>query len=341
MFRSSLASSQASGFFFCSETPRFLQSSGRADKALQVLVRLRAGDTARAKAELAMVQREIDEEREAGSATWAEVFRNPVFRNVIILGCCVQILQIMTGINAIVSFGGTLFTKLGVTGLASSITPSCFFLLGNTVGSFVLVDRLGRRSLLICGMLAMMAAMLVGGLVTLLCASVDAEGKMHISKDAGRAIIAAMNFYLFSFGISWGFGAWLYISEIMPLRVRGKAVGLCTGANWGPANVTSAFITPMMIAGTLGPGGTLLFFGCVCALAVPFAVFCLPETKGKSLEEVVPMFRFASCSDFRTFVRGNVRGGMGMGAGLPIEPKAGDNESSSNSSRIVQRQTFC
>merc|ERR1712228_293616 len=97
----------------------------------------------------------------------------------------------------------------------------------------------------------------------------------QLSKGAGLVIIAIVAGYMFSFGISWGFGAWLYISEVMPLRVRGKAVGLCTAVNWGPANVISAFITPMMIAGPMGSGGTLLFFGMVCTVVVPFALLFL------------------------------------------------------------------
>merc|ERR1712083_363970 len=117
-------------------------------------------------------------------------------------------------------------------------------------------------------------------------------------------------------GMSWGFGAWLYISEIMPLRVRGKAVGLCTGVNWGPANVISAFATPAMIAGPMGPGGTLLFFGLLSAAVVPMALLCMPETKGRVLEEITPMFRFKDCSEFRVFMRGNLRSGDGMGAEL-------------------------
>merc|ERR1712087_778017 len=119
-------------------------------------------------------------------------------------------------------------------------------------------------------------------------------------------------------GISWGFGAWLYISEIMPLRVRGQAVGLCTFFNWGPGNVISAFATPAMIAGPMGPGGTLLFFGLVCALVVPFAVLVMPETRGRVLEEITPMFRFKDYSEFRVFIRGNLRSGDGMG----VEPLA-------------------
>jgi len=90
-------------------------------------------------------------------------------------------------------------------------------------------------------------------------------------------------------------------------------VGLCTGVNWGPANVISAFVTPMMIAGPMGPGGTLLFFGLLSSCVVPFALFCLPETKGRSLEQITPMFRFKDCAEFNKFVRGNLRTGEGMG----------------------------
>merc|ERR1712060_1032634 len=308
----------AVGLFFVGETPRFLQSAGRAEEALSILTALR-GDEDVAKQELAMVQAEIEEERRVGSATWGEVFTNPYFRNLVLLGCFVQFFQIITGINAMVSFGGTLFTSLGVTGLLSSIAPATFFLLGNTIGGFGLVDRLGRRSLLIWGMAGMALTMLVGGTTALVAETHEGpNGDEQLSRGAGLVIVAMVVGYMFSFGMSWGFGAWLYISEIMPLRVRGKAVGLCTGVNWGPANVISAFATPAMIAGPMGPGGTLLFFGLLSAAVVPFAVLCMPETKGHVLEEIMPMFRFKDCSEFRFFMRGNLRAGSGMGA----EPQA-------------------
>merc|ERR1712150_169569 len=171
--------------------------------------------------------------------------------------------------------------------------------------------------LLIWGMAGMALTMLVGGTTALLAKTHEGpNGDEQLSKAAGLVIIAMVVGYMFSFGMSWGFGAWLYISEIMPLRVRGKAVGLCTGVNWGPANVISAFITPMMIASPIGAGGTLLFFGCLSALVVPMAVLCLPETKGRTLEQVTPMFRFKDCAEFRSFVKGNLSSGDGTGSQL-------------------------
>jgi len=332
-----LGAATALGLFFCSDTPRFLESAGRSEEAVRVLTALR-GDEQMASQELAMVRAELEEEKLIGSASWGEIFVNKYFRNVVILGCLVQFFQIMTGINAMVSFGGTLFADLGVTSIASTLTPPLSFLIGNTIGGFGLVDRLGRRTLLIWGMAGMALSMLAGGIVALVAGEHTSEG------GAGYVIIAMIVCYMFSFGISWGFGAWLYISEIMPLRVRGKAVGLCTGVNWGPANVISAFITPMMITGPMGAGGTLLFFGVVSTFVVPFAVFCLPETKGRTLEEITPMFRFGTFKEFLQFVDGNLKRGNGMGAvGVTKEAKTDpekdvDANPSSNSANSVQEE---
>eukprot|EP00418_Pyrodinium_bahamense_P008515 CAMPEP_0179116434 /NCGR_PEP_ID=MMETSP0796-20121207/54615_1 /TAXON_ID=73915 /ORGANISM="Pyrodinium bahamense, Strain pbaha01" /LENGTH=538 /DNA_ID=CAMNT_0020814719 /DNA_START=68 /DNA_END=1682 /DNA_ORIENTATION=+ len=274
----------AFGLIFMSDTPRFLQSAGQHEKALKVLTRLRAGNEQEARRELELVQAELEAEKEAGSASWSEVFSNPFFRNVVLIGCLTQFFQIITGINAMVSYGGTLFTTVGVHGIVSSLIPNLAFLLGNTIGSFCLVDWVGRRTLLVWGMLGMSVTLLAGGIIGLTAETTVDGGEEHVSAAAGYAIIAMVVGYMFSFGISWGFGAWLYISEVMPLRVRGKAVGLCTGVNWGPANILSAFLTPVLIASPAGPGGTLLFFGGISLLVVPFAMTCLPETAAAALK---------------------------------------------------------
>jgi len=298
---------------FVKDTPRFLESVGRSGEALKVLSSLRNGDEGSAARELAMVRAELEEERRVGSATWSELLFDPYFRNLVALGCFFQFFQIITGINAVVSFGGTLFSTLGIHGLASALLPSVAFVVGNSIGSFILVDRVGRRTLLIFGMVGMAVAMLVGGSVVLATRQLDASGAERLPAAAGYVVIATIFAYMFSFGVSWGFGAWLYVSEIMPLRVRGKAVGLCTGVNWG-TNVITAFVAPALIAGPAGPGGMLMFFGVMSAVVVPFTVFCTPETRAKTLEEITPMFRFATCHDFVQFVRGNLRTGEGMGA---------------------------
>merc|ERR1712087_686143 len=184
------------------------------------------------------------------------------------------------------------------------------------------------------GMAGMALTMLVGGVTALAAETHNGpDGEEQLSKGAGLVIICMVAGYMFSFGISWGFGAWLYTAEIMPLRVRGKAVGLCAGVNWGPANVISAFAPPAMIAGPMGPGGTLLFYGVLSALVVPFAMLCLPETKGRTLEEITPLFRFKTCGEFRSFVRGNLRSGDGMG---PHQAKELKDSARPDASQVVE-----
>lgn len=281
----------ALGLLFLNETPRFLESKGRSEEAILVMTALRAGDENVANNELSMVRAEINEEKTLEIVSWGGVFKNPNFRNVVIIWCMVQFFQIITGINAIVSYGGSLFKGLGVNGIVAGLTPSIAFLAGNTIGAFGLVDRCGRRPLLIWGMIGMGLTLLAGGCIGLTAEQhTNPDGEVRISAGSGYAIIAMVVGYMFSFGISWGFGAWLYISEVMPLRVRGKAVGLCTGVNWGPANGLSAFVTPVMIAGPMGPAGALLFLGAYQHSWCPSQplVFLKPEAR--------PSRRLRQCS---------------------------------------------
>merc|ERR1712019_6103 len=95
------------------------------------------------------------------------------FRNVVLIGCLVQFFQIMTGINAIVSFGGTIMNDLGITGWFSEVGGSVTFLIGSLIGTFTLVDVAGRRPLLIAGMCVMALSLIVGGIVGVVAFSGD------------------------------------------------------------------------------------------------------------------------------------------------------------------------
>eukprot|EP00931_Biecheleriopsis_adriatica_P082884 TRINITY_DN5637_c0_g1_i1.p1 TRINITY_DN5637_c0_g1~~TRINITY_DN5637_c0_g1_i1.p1 ORF type:complete len:548 (+),score=101.95 TRINITY_DN5637_c0_g1_i1:55-1644(+) len=301
----------AIGMTFMSETPRFLESSGRSEAAFKVLSSLRGGNGQVAEAEMEQVRADISEEKQAGSASWLELFTTPLYRNVVLIGCSLQFLQIFTGINALVSFGGTLYHSLGISPLVGGLTGNLLFFIGNAVGAFKLADWVGRRPLMVWGMVFMAVSLLISGITTLVAPRhTSPDGEEHIASAAGYVIVAMVASFMLSFGLSWGFGAWLYIAEIMPLRVRGKAFGLAAAANWGPANFFTAFAMPMMIA-SWGPGVALLFFGIVSSLTVPYAMTCIAETKGRTLEELAPLFDFKDCRGFARYVRGNLKGGYG------------------------------
>lgn len=290
------------GLFYVPETPRFLAKRGDLPGAKHALTALR-GDEAVAGAEMDCIAADLQGEAAAGEATWREIFvENSAFRNVVVIGCMVQLAQILTGINAIVSFSGTMFAQLGVSGLTGALLPFVANLLANMLGSFIIVDRFGRRPVLISGMSGMALTLLVAGAMNV----ANAPG-------GGGVAIACVVLYMTCFGGSWGYGAWLYIPEIMPLRVRGKAVGLATFINWGPANLASAFLTPWMLQrSVLGAGGTLLLFGCIAAVFVPAALLFLPETKGQPLENVLSMFAFSGLRGLRRFIHGNLTHGGGV-----------------------------
>ena len=313
-----MGSCVAVGLCFAPETPRFLVKAGEVERARAVMRSLRT-DEAAAAAEVEAVIAELAAEAHAGEATWREILWTcPAHRNAVLIGCGVQFAQIITGINALVSFSGGMFAQLGVEGVASALLPFVAFFAGNMLGAVVLIDRIGRRPVLIVGMAAMATSLVVAGIANLASAPTSAPvdgGGSGGGGGSGRLSIVCVVCYMLAFGASWGYGAWLYIPEIMPLRVRGKAVGLCTFINWGPANILSAFLTPWLLQPTvLGAGGTLGFFGCVAAAAVPFTVLCLPETRAMPLEHVQPMFAFEGFAGLGRFVRGNLSHGHGVRA---------------------------
>ena len=119
------------GLVFVPETPRFLAKAGNIEDAKAVMLQLR-GDEATAQAELDGVLADIAAEQAAGQASWREILvENPTFRNVVLIGCGVQFAQIITGINALVSFSGTMFRQLGVSGLNAAVLPFVAFLIGS------------------------------------------------------------------------------------------------------------------------------------------------------------------------------------------------------------------
>jgi MFS family permease len=131
------------GLWFVPETPRFLAKAGQIEAAKEVMLQLR-GDEAAAQAELDGVLADIAAEQAAGQASWREILVvNPTFRNVVLIGCGVQFAQIITGINALVSFSGTMFRQLGVSGLNAAVLPFVAFLIGSEFTSFILLRTVG------------------------------------------------------------------------------------------------------------------------------------------------------------------------------------------------------
>lgn len=263
------------------ETPRWLCAHGRKAEALHVLNKVR-GDSTDTKLELEQIQDSIDNEVKASS--WTQVF-SAINRRQLALGCALQALQQMTGTNVINYFGPIVFRSIGLSSSESELFATGLYgilkMIVVLVGFSSLIHRFGKRPLLVAGGCAMGACLYV----VAICASSPSKGTgLTISAGFG---IAFMYAYAFFFAVSWGPCPWIICSEIYPMRTRAKSTSLTTAVNW-ILNALIGKLSPIMLA--TSTIGTYVFFGSCCIIASLFCYFFLPETEGKTLEEINKLF---------------------------------------------------
>lgn len=203
---------------------------------------------------------------------WKDLFFKPLLKPLIV-GVGISIFQIISGINTVVYYAPKI--------LQSSTTSNALMgtiLIGviNVLATFTalcLMDRTGRRKLLLIGTSGM-----VLGLVVLIFSTF-----LHVP-EPGWFKLGAILFYVLFFALSLGPVTWVLISEIYPLRIRGRAMGIAIFANWLANYLVSLFFLDLLAALTLG--GVFAVFAVVCLLAFWFIYSLVPETKGKSLEAI-------------------------------------------------------
>ncbi|KKB98869.1 major facilitator transporter [Mycolicibacter arupensis] len=258
------------------DTARWYLLKGRVDEAQRTLRRIEPG--ADAQRELAAIGATLAEEQAGGLGVLREMLRRPYLRAtvfVVTLGFFIQI----TGINAIVYYSPRLFEKMGFHGdFALLILPALVQVaaLAAMIVSLVLIDRVGRRPILLSGIAAMVTA-------NLLLVAVFAAG------EAFGGALAAVKFggvLLFTVGYTFGFGSlvWVYAGESLPARMRSLgSSAMLTSDLVGNAIVAAVFLT-MLTA--LGGAGTFAVFGALAMLSLAFVYRYAPETKGRQLEDI-------------------------------------------------------
>ncbi|CDO87248.1 MFS transporter [Mycobacterium triplex] len=250
------------------DTARWYLLKGRVDDARRVL--LRVEPAANADDELAEIRRALSE----GSGGIAEMLRPPYRRAtmfVIALGFLLQI----TGINAIIYYSPRIFEAMGFTGnLALLGLPALVQVAGlAAVGAaLTLVDRVGRRPILLCGIAMMIAADVVLAVV--------------FARGGGGAALGFAGILVFIIGYTLGFGSlgWVYASESFPTRLRSIGSSTMLTSNLiANAIVAAVFLTMLH---SLGGAGTFAVFGVLAVIAFGFVYRFAPETKGRQLEEI-------------------------------------------------------
>jgi SP family galactose:H+ symporter-like MFS transporter len=265
------------GMWLLPDSPRWLISKSRIAQATLALRRLRMESDIGP--EIAEIQQSIGKQ----SGTWKEELLRPSIRMPLIVGVVLAVFQQTTGINTVMYYSPTIFKFAGITAVGPAILAGAglaavmWFL---HVVAIFLLDRVGRRPLLLIGI----AGQVVG--LAVLGAAFEFE---HLASFKSTVAIAGLVIYVASFAVGLGPIFWLLISEIFPLKVRGAAMSAVTVTNWG-MNLAVA-VTFLTLVAALGRAETFWLYGVIAVAAWIFCYRLVPETKGKTLEQIEAHWR--------------------------------------------------
>ena len=263
----------SAGMLVMPESPRWLAGHGRISDAQSMLQRLRGSTDV--SQELAILRRDIA--RDDSRLRSAGELLSPRLRRPLIIGVGLAMFQQITGINTVIYFAPIIFQSAGLSSAATSILATAGVGAVNVIMTLVsiwLIDRLGRRQLLYWSLGGMAGTLFV----------LSGAFLAGTSGELAWAAVISVAAYVGFFAIGLGPVFWLLIAEIFPLALRGRAMSLATVANWGFNLVVSA--TFLNLVGAFGSAGAFLMYGLLTLVALAFVAATVPETKGRSLEQI-------------------------------------------------------
>ena len=259
------------GMFFVPYSPRWLVEKDRSDDARQVLGRTRARDEV--DDEVSDIEDVVSQQRQT---SLREMFTGRA-RPLIVIGLGLAIFQQLVGVNTVIYYSPTILSFTGLTADAA-VTQALTIGLVNvafTVLAVLLLDRVGRRPLLLGGTIGLTVALIVLGVFFQISA---------VQHDASWLALVALLVFMASFAIGLGPVFWLMISEIFPLRYRSHAMAVSTVGNWAANFLVSYFF--LSLVSWVGKSGTFWIYAALGVVATAFFWVKVPETKGRSLEDV-------------------------------------------------------
>jgi sugar porter (SP) family MFS transporter len=267
----------AIGMWRLPDSPRWLISKSRLQEAKRVLQRVRT--VSDVDPEIAEIQESMNKQGEGGIAGLFQ----PSLRMPLLVGLGLAVFQQITGINTVIYYSPTIFKFAGIKGAGPAILAGAGLAMVMWclhVVSIFLLDRIGRRPLLLIGV----AGQIVG--LAILGSAFHFQQLASLTKDLA---IGSLVIYVASFAVGLGPIFWLLISEIYPLKVRGAAMSAVTVTNWGMNLVVS--VTFLSLISVLGEAETFWLYGVIAVAAWIFFYRLVPETNGKTLEQIEAYMR--------------------------------------------------
>ena len=253
------------------ESPRWLLAHDRKEESKAVLNKI-GGETLIAE-ELPEMEKMLNAEKSKEKVSFGELFRGKTGK-IVLIGTLIAALQQITGINAVIMFSPTIFQAAGSASGASMMQAMTVgfvnFLM--TIVALWLVDKKGRKTLLLWGAVGMIISL----------AYLSLEFSKPLQNGAG--VLIALLLYISFFAASFAPVMWVIISEIYPNRIKGIAMSFSTAISWLCTFLTVYFAP--VIQATLGLNYLFAIFGIFSIVAFVFVKFWIPETKGKSLEQI-------------------------------------------------------
>ncbi|XP_026731360.1 facilitated trehalose transporter Tret1-like isoform X1 [Trichoplusia ni] len=259
------------------ETPRWFVTKGRTEDAKKALQWLRGKNVNVDKEMKDLTRSQVESDRTGGNAL-RQLF-TVKYMPAVLISLGLMLFQQLSGINAVIFYAASIFKMSGST--VDENLSSIIIGLVNFISTFIataIIDRLGRKMLLYISSVSMITTLI-------------SLGAYFYVKDSGVDVtaygwlpLACLVIYVLGFSIGFGPIPWLMLGEILPSKIRGTAASLATGFNW-----TCTFIVTKTfhnIIDAIHMYGTVWLFAVICLVGLFFVIFFVPETRGKSLEEI-------------------------------------------------------
>eukprot|EP01018_Ginkgo_biloba_P005792 Gb_18068 [translate_table: standard] len=271
------------GLFFIPESPRWLAKIGNEDfeASLQAL----RGPDADVSLEAVEIRSVVETGNRQPRVKLSQICERR-YAMPLTIGIGLLLLQQLSGINGIMFYSSSIFKSAGISsGDAATLGLGAVQVIMTAVTA-VLVDKAGRRLLLMVSSGGMAVCLFLVGLAFYL--KTHLTGELHLETFVSVLALTSLLVYIVSFSLGIGAIPWVIMSEILPVNVKGLAGSVATLANW-----SSSWLVTMTINLLLewSPTGTFWLYALICCLTLVFVALCVPETKGRTLEEIESSFR--------------------------------------------------